>query len=326
MTRKRVTKWQPISLEGVKSYSLKERPSKVAREDFAEPWKQGGGLKLWLKSLPKILAGNDFRRVVDRVIGAHRSGKVIILAMGAHAIKVGLNPVIIDLMERGIIRGLAMNGAGIIHDTELAMAGQTSEDVAARLGEGKFGMAEEPARFINEAINEGANQGLGLGEVVGAKIAQEKLPFRNQSLLGRAFELCVPLTVHVAMGTDTLHFHPSVDGSAIGKASHLDFRIFSSLVSKLEGGVFINLGSAVILPEVFLKALSLVRNLGHEVKRFTTLNMDFISHYRPMTNVVQRPTLEGGEGYFLIGHHEIMFPLLAAAVIEGLDQKKGQRR
>jgi hypothetical protein len=317
-----VTRWNPLSLEKVKSYSLEERSSKVRRKDFAEPWKQGGGLKLFLTSLPRILAGNDFRAVVERIIEARASGKVIILSMGAHVIKVGLNPVLIDLMERGIIQGLAMNGAGIIHDTELAMAGHTSEDVAAHLGEGKFGMAEEPARFINEAIIEGANQGIGLGRAVGAKITQEKLPYKNQSLLARAFEFGIPITVHVAMGTDTIHFHPSVDGAAIGKTSHLDFRIFASLVSRLEGGVFINLGSAVVLPEVFLKALSLVRNLGHKVKRFTTLNMDFIRHYRPMTNVVQRPTLEGGEGYFLIGHHEIMVPLLAAAVIEGLEEKR----
>ncbi len=313
--------WKPISLEGVQSYSLKKRASKVKREDFAQPWKPGGDFRQWLSSLPGILAGSDFRAVVARIVRAHRSGKTIILAMGAHPIKVGLNPLIIDLMERGIIQGLAMNGAGIIHDTELAMAGHTSEDVAAHLGEGKFGMAGEPAKFLNEAMVEGASRGIGLGRAVGERIARAKWPFKSQSLMARAFELGIPLTVHVAIGTDTIHFHPDVDGSAIGKTSHLDFRLFASLVSKLEGGVFINLGSAVILPEVFLKALSLARNLGYRVKKFTTLNMDFIRHYRPMTNVVQRPTIEGGKGYFLIGHHEIMFPLLAAAVIEGLEKK-----
>jgi hypothetical protein len=316
-----VKEWKPISLEGIQSYSLNKRASKVKREDFARPWKPGGDFRQWLNALPRILAGSDFRMVVDRIVKARRSGKIILLAMGAHPIKVGLNPVIIDLMERGIIQGLAMNGAGIIHDTELAMAGHTSEDVAAHLGEGEFGMAEEPARFLNEAMVEGASRGIGLGRAVGEKIAQGKWPFKSQSLMARAFELDIPLTVHVAIGTDTIHFHPGVDGSAIGKTSHLDFRVFAALVSKLEGGVFINLGSAVILPEVFLKALSLVRNLGHRVKKFTTLNMDFIRHYRPMTNVVQRPTLEEGEGYFLVGHHEIMFPLLAAAVIEGLEKK-----
>jgi hypothetical protein len=316
-----VPDWEPISLERVKASPLKERTSKVQREDFARPWKKGGGLKLWLDSLPSILAAGDLSKVVGRILKAHASHKMIILAMGAHAIKVGLNPIIIDLMERGILTAISMNGAGVIHDTELAMAGHTSEDVAAQLGGGKFGMAEEPARLINEAISEGAGLGLGLGKAVGLRIAQAKLPYKNQSLLGRAFELDIPVTVHVAIGTDTIHFHPGVDGSAIGKTSHLDFRIFANLVSKLEAGVFINLGSAVILPEVFLKALSLARNLGYEVKKFTTLNMDFIRHYRPLTNVVQRPTLEGGEGYSLTGHHEIMFPLLAAALIEGLEEK-----
>jgi hypothetical protein len=244
---------------------------------------------------------------------------MILLAMGAHAIKVGLSPHIIDLMERGLVRGLAMNGACVIHDTEVAMVGHTSEDVAARLGEGQFGMADEPARLINEAIQEGARSDTGLGAAVGARLAKEQLPHHAMSLLARAHDLGVPVTVHVAIGTDTIHFHPSADGASLGKTSHRDFRLFSTLVSKLEGGVFINLGSAVILPEVFLKALSLVRNLGHDVKRFTTLNMDFIRHYRPMTNVVSRPTLEGGEGYSLVGHHEIMFPLLAAAVIERLE-------
>jgi hypothetical protein len=316
-----VPDWEPISLEKVKAFPLKERTSKVLREHFGRPWEKGGGLTLWLQSLPKILAGSDFSKVVDRIVEAHHAERMIILAMGAHAIKVGLNPIIIDLMERGILRAISMNGAGVIHDTELAMAGHTSEDVASQLGGGKFGMAEEPARLINEAISEGAGAGLGLGRAVGLRIVQSKLPYKDQSLLGRAFELGIPVTVHVAIGTDTVHFHPGVDGSAIGKTSHLDFRIFATLVSKLDAGVFINLGSAVILPEVFLKALSLVRNLGYEVRQFTTLNMDFIRHYRPLTNVVHRPTLEGGEGYFLIGHHEIMFPLLAAAVIEGIQEK-----
>jgi hypothetical protein len=273
----------------------------------------------WFTFLPRILAGNDFRAVVDRLARAARNKRMILLAMGAHAIKVGLSPHIVDLMERGIVRGLAMNGAGIIHDTEVAMVGHTSEDVAARLGSGQFGMADEPARLINEAIQEGARQDMGLGEALGAKLVKDKLPHHALSLLGRAYDLGVPVTVHVAIGTDTIHFHPSADGASLGKASHQDFRLFATLISKLEGGMFINLGSAVILPEIFLKALSLVRNLGHDVKRFTTLNMDFIRHYRPMTNVVSRPTLEGGEGFSLVGHHEILFPLLAAAVIERLE-------
>ncbi len=317
-----MTKMTPISLDGITSYPLGERKSKVTIDDFARPWQPGADMKSWLQSLPGILAGSDFRRVVDSIVQSHLSGKMVILAMGAHPIKVGLNPVILDLMERGVLSGLAMNGACIIHDAELAMAGHTSEDVSAQLGAGKFGMAEETGRMLNEAIVSGAEKGVGLGQAIGAMLVQEKLPHRQYSLLARAFELEIPVTVHVAIGTDIIHFHPAVDGGSIGKTTHLDFRIFAALISKLQGGVFINLGSAVIMPEVFLKALSLVRNLGHEVRDFTTVNMDFMQHYRPMTNVVHRPTLEGGHGFSLVGHHEIMFPLLAAAVIEGLVDKE----
>lgn len=309
----------PISLDKVKTYPLKERGSKVRIEDSGKPWELGQSMSQWLRSLPRILAGNEFREVVEGLVQAAASDKTIILAMGAHAIKVGLNPIILDLLDRRIICGLAMNGAGIIHDAELAMVGHTSEDVAAEIGTGKFGMAEETGRFLNSAISEGATQGLGLGRSIGAMLVKENFPYNNYSLLARAYQLDIPLTVHVAMGTDIIHLHPTVDGASIGKGSHLDFRIFARLVSTLEGGVFINLGSAVILPEVFLKALSLVRNLGYDVRRFTTVNMDFIRQYRGITNVVHRPTLEGGKGYNLVGHHEIMFPLLAAAVIEGLN-------
>jgi hypothetical protein len=313
-----VAGWKPLSLEEVRSYPLSQRSSKVKSEDFGKPWSPGGDFGAWLRSLPHILAAKDFRSAVADIVHAVKKGNMVILAMGAHAIKVGLNPVIIDLMERGVIRGLAMNGACIIHDTEIAMAGHTSEDVTAHLGQGKFGMAEEPAAFLNEAVKAGAKSEMGLGAAVGLRLSLGRFPHGSSSLLGRAFELGIPVTVHVAIGTDTIHFHPSVDGASLGLASHLDFRLFARLVSKLEGGVFINLGSAVILPEVFLKAISLVRNLGHEVNKVTTINMDFIRQYRPLTNVVQRPTLEGGQGYSLIGHHEIMFPLLAASVVEGL--------
>lgn len=312
----------PISLDQVNSYPLKERESKVNIDDFALPWTPEGSLERWLKSLPDILAAKDLLEIRDRMVKIVSSGKTILLAMGAHGIKVGLNPVIINLMERGILQGIAMNGACIIHDAELAMAGSTSEDVAASLGRGQFGMAEETGRFLNDAITDGAKRGLGLGESVGAMLVREAFPFNRYSLLARARELEVPVTVHVAIGTDIIHFHPNADGAAIGKTSHLDFRIFSSLVTNLEGGMLINLGSAVILPEVFLKALSLARNLGHRITDLTTVNMDFIQHYRPMTNVVHRPTLEGGKGYSLIGHHELMFPLLAAAVIEALHASK----
>jgi hypothetical protein len=313
-----VDRSSPISLDKVKTYPLKERGSKVRIEDFGKAWESGQSMSQWLRSLPKILAGNEFREVVEGLVQAAVSDKTIILALGAHAIKVGLNPIILDLLDRRIISGLAMNGAGIIHDAELAMVGHTSEDVAAEIGTGKFGMAEETGRLLNSAISEGAMQGLGLGRSIGAMLVKENFTYNNHSLLARAYELDIPLTVHVAMGTDIIHLHPTVDGASIGKGSHLDFRIFARLVSTLEGGVFINLGSAVILPEVFLKALSLVRNLGYDVREFTTVNMDFIRQYRGITNVVHRPTLEGGKGYNLVGHHEIMFPLLAAAIIEGL--------
>lgn len=315
-----MTEIKPISLEKVKSYPLKGRKSKIRLEHFGRAWAPGGSLSDWLKTLPHTLAAEDMKEAVERILRAHSSGKTIILAMGAHPIKVGLNPVILELMERGLITGLALNGAGIIHDSEIAMVGHTSEDVAAEIGEGRFGMAEETGRHINRAIVEGASKDMGLGRSVGEMLVREGFPYNRLSLLARAFELEIPVTVHVAIGTDIIHFHPQADGGSIGKASHKDFRIFSGLVSGLEGGVFINLGSAVIMPEVFLKALSLVRNLGFEVKDVTTINMDFIKQYRPITNVVNRPTLEGGKGFNLVGHHEIMFPLMAAAIIEGLDQ------
>jgi len=314
--------FKPISLKNVKTYPLKKRQSKVSARDFGSSWTAGNTMGVWLESLPNILAGNDFRKVVNRLHIAVKEKKTIILAMGAHTIKVGLGPVILDLMERGIIAGIAMNGAGIIHDLEVAMVGATSEDVDNELSDGKFGMAEETGEFLNSAIREGAKKGSGLGYSVGSSILKASFPYSKFSLLAGAARMNIPLTVHVAIGTDIIHFHPSVDGSAIGKTSHLDFRIFASLVSQLDGGVYINLGSAVVLPEVFLKALTLVRNLGFTVKKFTTVDMDFIRHYRPMTNVVKRPTLEGGEGFSLTGHNEIMFPMLAAALIESLENKK----
>jgi hypothetical protein len=317
-----MTEWTPLSLQHVKSYPLGKRTSKVNVSHFAGSWNPGGTLKQWLGALPQVLAATDFKGVVDAIAEAAVSRKTVILAMGAHPIKVGLSPVILELMRQGIVTGLAMNGAGIIHDAEIAMVGHTSEDVAAEIGEGRFGMAEETGRFLNAAVVEGADKGWGLGKSVGSMLVREGFPHNPYSLLAAAHERGIPVTVHVALGTDIIHVHPTADGAAIGRASHLDFRIFAHLVSTLYGGVFVNLGSAVIMPEVFLKALSLVRNLGHEVKDFTTVNMDFVRNYRPMTNVVQRPTMEGGKGYNLIGHHEIMFPLLAAAVMEALNDRE----
>ncbi|MBW2709117.1 MAG: hypothetical protein JRD04_07535 [Deltaproteobacteria bacterium] len=317
-----MTKTTPLSFDRIQSYPLKDRNSKVDTHDFARAWSPGDSMDTWLKNLPDILAAKDLLIIRDRVVDAVFKQKKIILAMGAHPIKVGLNPVIIDLLERGIVSALAMNGACIIHDAELAMAGKTSEDVAAEIGKGTFGMAEETGRYLNRAMAEGAEKGLGLGESVGNMLLKEQFPYNRYSLLARARELDIPVTVHVAMGTDIIHFHPLANGADIGSTSHLDFRIFCRLVSELDEGVLINLGSAVILPEVFLKALSVARNLGYRVRNITTVNMDFIRQYRPMTNVVHRPTLDGGKGFSLVGHHEIMFPLLAAAIVEGIEGKE----
>jgi hypothetical protein len=309
---------KPLDLSGLKTYPLESRKSKVERADFAHPWKHGGSLEDFLDRIPNILAARDFRAVVSAIANAHRENKPVVLAMGAHVIKVGLNPVIIDLMGRGIITAVATNGAGIIHDLELAMIGRTSEEVLEGLEHGSFGMAQETADFLNGAIAEAAAKDLGLGRAVGQAILSKSLPFAHDSIFAAAVELDIPITVHVAIGTDIIHIHPGFDPEAAGKASHVDFRTFSSVIAGLEGGVYLNVGSAVILPEVFLKALTLVRNTGHKVKRFTAVNMDFIRHYRSTTNVVERPTSMGGTGYTLIGHHEIMLPLLAAAVIEAL--------
>ncbi|MFH1146673.1 MAG: hypothetical protein V1736_03085 [Pseudomonadota bacterium] len=308
----------PIDVGKLKTYSLTERQSKVSQENFGKPIFAGKSFAGFLQGLPSILAGNDLRAIVNEVASSVRNKRPVILAMGAHVIKVGLNPVLISLMENGIISAIAMNGACVIHDVEVAMVARTSEDVSAVLGSGDFGMAEETAAFINDAVATGADKDIGLGESVGEQIMVSGLPYKHLSLLGTAAGLSIPVTVHVALGTDIIHMHPKADGSALGKTSLHDFRVLCSLVSMLEGGVFFNIGSAVILPEVFLKALSLARNLGHTVRDFCAVNMDFIRHYRPMTNVVSRPTKEGGRGYSLVGHHEIMVPLLAAAIMEEL--------
>lgn len=309
---------EPIDLSAIQTYPLSERHSKVSTDHFASRWKKGLLFKDFLEKLPKILAADDLIAVINAIASAAKDKKTIIIGMGAHVIKVGLNPIIIDLMERGVVTGIAMNGAGIIHDSEIAMTGKTSEDVAASLGDGAFGMAKETGEFLSAAIGFAGQNDVGLGEAVGRSIIQENLPFASHSLLANAARLNIAATVHVAMGTDIIHIHPGFDPAAAGAASHKDFRIFASMVAKLELGVYINIGSAVILPEVFLKALTLVRNLGYQIDKFTTVNMDFIRHYRPMTNVVHRPTAKGGKGFNLVGHHEIMLPLIAAGVIEQL--------
>ncbi len=308
--------FRPISTKGLRTYSIKDRKSKVSVTDFAGLPRKGGSFSDFVSKLPDILAARDLRSVAASIIKARKDGGTVALGMGAHVIKVGLGPVIIDLMERGVIDSIAMNGACVVHDFETAYAGCTSEDVDKELGAGAFGMAEETGSILNKAINRGAKK--GLGSAVGEMIEKSKFPHKDKSILAAGARLGIPVTVHVALGTDILHIHPQMDGRATGEASLVDFRLFSSVVSTLEGGVYLNIGSAVIMPEVFLKALTVVRNLGHEVVNFTTVNMDFIQHYRPLTNVVRRPTQGGGAGYRLTGHHEIMVPLLYAMIIEGL--------
>jgi len=303
----------------IKTYSLKDRPSKVRLDESSRPHKKGGSFRDFLDSLPGILGAKHFKEVAAVIAQARKDQRPVMLGMGAHAIKVGLNPVIIDLLERKIVTSLSMNGACIIHDFELAFIGRTSEDVDKEILSGQFGMAEETGRMINEAVNAGSGKGLGIGESVGGMIQKSDFPYKDKSLLAACSRLGVPVTVTVAVGTDIIHMHPSFDGKATGAAAEKDFRTFCSLVADLEGGVYINLGSAVLLPEIFLKAVTLVRNLGHSLRHFSTVNMDFIQHYRPNTNVVRRPTQGGGRGFALTGHHEIMLPLLAAAIIEQMD-------
>jgi len=309
---------KPLQFDGLKTYSLHDRYSKVNVDNFATPLKEGSTLRSFVKSLPDQLLGLDFPELIHRLAKAHRAGRPIIVGMGAHVIKVGLNPILIDLMERSIITGLAMNGACIIHDAEIAMSGSTSEEVGDVLGDGAFGAAKETGEVLNGAISLGAREEMGMGQAVGEYLLTRDFPHNDQSLLATAARLGIPATVHVAMGTDIIHIHPSASGADIGKTSHHDFRLFCSEVSGLQGGAYLNVGSAVLLPEVFLKALTLVRNLGHRVDDFTTANFDFMKHYRTLTNVVNRPTATGGRGYNIIGHHELMIPLLAASLLDEL--------
>jgi deoxyhypusine synthase len=311
-----------LDLQQVTWTSLRRKKHKLRRTALGKAWKRGGTFADFVASLPEVLAGKEFREVVQRVTEAVSRKKTVLLGMGAHPIKVGLNPVLIDWMERGVLNGIAMNGAGAVHDLELAMIGHTSEEVEEELSKGSFGMVKETHETLNRMIREGASQGTGIGEALGTGILQGNFRFKSLSLLAAGRRLGIPVTVHVAIGTDITHMGPFADGAAIGKGSLQDFRTFASLVSRLEKGVFINLGSAVILPEVFLKAFALSRNLGYPLSNLTTVNMDFIHHYRPAVNVVRRPTLKGGKGYTLIGHHEIMFPLLAAAVVEKLTERR----
>jgi hypothetical protein len=311
---------RPIDLSGLKTVSLAERGGKVRQSDFARAYEKGSGVAGLIESLPRILAGETLRAVVNAIAAARAKGKPVIWAMGGHVIKCGLAPVLIDLMERGFATAFAMNGSASIHDFEIALVGHTSEDVEAVLPDGRFGAAEETGREWNCALRSDMGAGEALGRALD-KLAPEA--HARASVLVQAWRAEVPVTVHIAVGTDTPHTHPAANPEVLGSATHYDFRLFCSLVAALEGGgVFINAGSAVVMPEVFLKAVSCVRNLGHELREFTTVNLDFLQHYRPRVNVVERPHAKApheqakGGGFALTGHHEIMIPLIAAALIE----------
>jgi len=312
---------QPLDFTDLKTYSVHGRHSKVGIDDFARPLSPNMRVSQLIAALPAQFAGVEFPELIQCVARSVQTKKPVMLGMGAHVIKVGLNPILIDLMKRGILTSIALNGAGIIHDTEIAMVGRTSEEVADVLGVGAFGAARETGEVLNAAINDGAGRNIGMGQAVGQALLEHDFPHNDQSLLAQACKLGVPVTVHVAIGTDIIHIHPGADGAAIGRTSYFDFRLFCRLVSELEGGAYLNVGSAVILPEIFLKALTVVRNLGYEVKKFTTANFDFIRHYRPATNVVHRPTMEGGRGFNFTGHHELMIPFFVAALLDELEKK-----
>ncbi|MEE8246542.1 MAG: hypothetical protein V3S87_04690 [Alphaproteobacteria bacterium] len=300
----------------MRTSSARRRRSKVRLDDEATPHRRGASFAHFLESLPGVLGAADLRTAIDATARAHQRGKTILWGLGAHVVKVGLAPVLVDLLERRLASGVMLNGAGCVHDLELAMMGRTSEDVDASLDDGSFGMAGETAERLNGAIAAGAEEGLGMGAAVGREILEGAYPHKDRSILAVAARLGVPVTVHSAIGTDVHHMHAGADGAALGATSYRDFETLAGLVGRLEGGVVFNVGSAVILPEVFLKALALARNLGRPVRRFTAVDLDFIRQYRPTVNVVGRPTRLGGTGLSLIGHHEILVPLLAAGLIE----------
>ncbi len=312
----RPARTRAIDRAKVRTVRARSRRSRVKVSDEARPLAPGASVADLVSSLPDQLAGAELRAVVRAWARAWRDERTVLFGFGAHLVKVGLAPIVIDLMERGAINALMMNGAGCVHDLELSMLGHTSEDVAAGLEDGSFGMAGETAARLNEAIARGHRDGLGMGEAIGADILVSADRHRDRSVLAAARRLGLPVTVHVAVGTDIHHMHSGADGAALGATSHRDFELLTGVVAGLSRGVFFNVGSAVVLPEVFLKSLALARNLGHRVRDFTTVNLDFIRHYRPETNVVDRPTRGSGRGYSLVGHHELMLPLLAAAVGE----------
>ncbi len=308
---------KPLSLDKVNTYSLASRPSKVSLEDFGHPVSEDSSIKEFLTNLPDILAVQNLRKLARQIHRARSSGRPIIWGLGGHVIKTGLAPIIIDLMKRGYVSAIAANGSVLVHDAEIAMVGSTSEDVDATLSEGVFGGADETGKLLNNAAQAGASEGIGLGEATGRTLKSLAPKHAEYSLLCSAYQSRIPFTAHVTIGGDISHFHPDADGAALGATTHTDFRLLAELVRQMNGGgVYLNIGSAVTLPEVFLKAVTLVRNLGNELTDITTANFDFIQSYRPLTNVVRRPTAGGaGRGYAITGHHELTIPLLAAQLI-----------
>ncbi|HEX8251113.1 MAG TPA: hypothetical protein VF599_23265 [Pyrinomonadaceae bacterium] len=309
----------PIDLEKINTYELASRPSKVTVEDFSEPVGADDSIRTFLEKLPNILAVQHLREIAGQIRRARNLNKPIVWGIGGHVVKTGLAPVLIDLMRQGYVSAIAANGSVLVHDTEIAVAGFTSEDVDASLGKGDFGAARETGEILNEAAKKGAREEIGLGEAMGREVSEKNPPNAEASMLCQTYRNKIPFTAHLAIGADIGHFHASSDGAALGKTSHIDFRLFCSIIKEINGGgVYLNLGSAVILPEIFLKAVTVVRNLGYPLADFTTANFDFIQGYRPNTNVVRRPTASGaGRGFSITGHHEIMIPLLAAQILCG---------
>ena len=311
-------KFAPLDFSKIRTYPVAGRANKVNATAFAQPHVAGRSLAAFLAGLPDFLAVQDFKKTVTAVAAAVRNGRPVLLMMGAHPIKVGLNPVLVDAMRRGLVSAVAFNGAGAIHDFELCYQGETSEDVQRGLNDGTFGMVDETGRRMNAALADGVARGLGAGRALGEAAIASKFPNLGLSILATGAALDIPVTTHIAIGTDIIHQHPTTNGAHLGEASYRDFQTFAAVCAQLEGGVVLNIGSAVIMPEVFLKALTIARNLGHKVERFTTATFDMTRHYRAAENVQRRPTALGGQGFYVVGHHEIMIPLLFAAVTEEL--------
>src|SRR5215831_4505236 len=325
----------PLNLGEIATYPLASRNSKVSVADFARPPAANSSPARWLDTLPKILAAQDLRALLTAIHAAKRARRALLWGLGGHVIKTGLGPMLGQLMRRGFVTGIALNGAGLVHDFEVALCGQTSEEVEAGLGQGKFGMATETGLFLNQIASTAAFTGIGYGEAAGKFLASRRLDPRHAqaSVLFNAYQRKIPVTIHLAIGTDIPHMHPAADGAALGAASHHDFRLFCSLVKEMQpGGVYLNWGSAVLLPEVFLKAVSVVRNLGVPLESITTANFDFIQHYRPLQNVVRRPTAStrgknrhASRGFAITGHHELLLPLVAAALVSGWPRRPAKR-